>query len=95
MNTLQMNDSEVFRTIPEGEGFAICVYLLQYYADLSFVEAYTYAWVEQFHRPADFEITRQALHSRLRNARRKIRECEAPVLEMIAPYVESAQQIWV
>lgn len=90
-----MNESKNFQTIPEGDGFAICVYLLQYYAGLSFVEAYTYTWVEQLNRPADFEITRQALHSRLRNARRKIRECEAPVLKMIAPYVESAQQIWV
>lgn len=90
-----MKGLDTFQILPEGEGFAISVYLLQYYAELSFVEAHTYVWVEVFHRPADFNISRQALHSRLKNARRKIRECEVPVLEMIKPFVESAQHIWV
>lgn len=91
-----MQETSSAVSIPEGEEFAMCVYALQRYAGLSFTEAYTYVWTEQFGRPAHvFGISRQALHSRLKNARRKIDACETPVLEVIEPYVKAAPLLWV
>ena len=90
-----MEDIESTIPIIEGKEFAICVYALQRYAGLSFNEAYTYVWMELGRPPHVFGISRQALHSRLKNARRKIAACEAPVLEIIEPYVKAAPLLWV
>jgi hypothetical protein len=91
-----MSTESSLETLPEGEEFAICVYMMQSYAKLSFMEAYVYLWTEQFRRPAHvFGKSRQAIYSLKKKAERKIEECDVPILDMIRPYVESAPFLWV
>lgn len=91
-----MSSKSSLATLPEGEEFAICVYLMQAYGGLSFNEAYVYLWTEQFNRPAHvFSKSRQVIYSLKKKAKKKIEECDVPVLDMIRPYVESAPYLWV
>lgn len=82
--------------LPGEKEFAICTYILQSYAGLTFNEATTYLWVYHFNLgEATVNKSRQAIYSIKKKALKKINECKAPVLEMIKPYVESAPYLWV
>lgn len=81
---------------PEWEPFAICTYILQEYAGLTFAEATTYLHTSQFRWGLDNAgRSRQAVYSLRKKAQRKIDACEVPVLDMIRPYVEKAPVVWV
>lgn len=91
-----MNEIQPSVSIPEGEGFAISTFILQNYAGLTFSEAYAYLWVEHFRRGrSTLGKSRQAVYSLIKNAKRKIGSCGIPVLEMIGPYVRTADFLWV
>lgn len=84
--------------LPEGEEFAICTYILQKYAGLTFREATVYLLRCQFDlKWGDVTegMSRQTVYSLNKKALRKIEECGEPVLDMIRPYVEKAPMLFI
>ncbi len=82
--------------MPEQENFAICTYILQNYAGLTFAEATTYLWAFEFKWGlANTGRSRQAIYSLKNKALKKIEACDVPVLEMIRPYVNTTSNIWI
>ncbi len=81
-----------FAMLPEGEEFAICTYLLQKYAGLTFKEAtvYMHTAYSNWAHPMMEIRSPQAVYSLKKKAVAKIRKCEEPVLDMIQPYVDKA-----
>lgn len=75
---------------------AMCTYLLQKYAGLTFNEATTYLWTCQLYWPqANLGKSRQAVYGLRKSALKKIEACEKPVLDMIKPYVDCLRLIWI
>lgn len=92
---LHMTNAQ-FDDMPNWEIFAICTYILQNFAGLTFTEATTYLWTSQFcFGEATSGKSRQAIYSLKKKAMKKINDCNVPVLDMIALYVKSAPFIWV
>lgn len=79
--------------LPEREEFAICTYILQKYAGLTFREATIYLLKCQFDRKwgdVTYGMSHQVVYSLKRRAVKKIEKCSEPVLDMIKPYVDRA-----
>lgn len=75
--------------LPDGPEFALAMHILEAHAKLTFNEAQAYIWCEVLVRPWHaFGKSRQAMEALVQRAKKKISECEVPVLDMIKPYVE-------
>ncbi len=91
-----MNEENHAETMTIGENMAMCTYLLQLHANLTFNEATAYLWVCQFHWPqASLGKSRQATHYLKKRAEEKIGICGKPVLDMIEPYAEQLRRVWI
>lgn len=73
--------------ITGGTDTAMCIFILQSYAGLTFNEAWVYLATEVFcWRDSLLGKSRQAIYRLKKSAQQKIAACEEPVLEMIRPF---------
>ncbi len=83
--------------MPGEEEFAICTYILQSCAGLTFREASVYLAACHFSDKwgdTTESMPRRSVYSLKKKAIEKIERCGEPVLDMIRPYVERAPIIF-
>ncbi len=86
-NYLNSEEYDEDLMVPGGSDTAMCMFILQKYAGLTFNEAWTYLTEEIFGWDIPEDRSRQSRYGLKKSAIEKINSCEEPVLELIKPYV--------